>query len=113
MSLWICPQCHELTAPGPSICNHCGKPTEFADMTQPKANAGPGDPARLAAIPHCQECGCQTGGGDFCYQHKPYTVTPKKDGSFVVDRLGVSASGLTIRHYRRKNSPHGTPGSAP
>jgi hypothetical protein len=37
----------------------------------------------------CKECGCQTGGGDYCYQHKPYTVTPLKDGSFRVDRFGV------------------------
>ena len=38
--------------------------------------------------PTCRECGCQTGGGDYCYQHKPYTVWPQKDGSFLTDSRG-------------------------
>jgi predicted transcriptional regulator len=38
--------------------------------------------------PHCQECHCQTGGGEFCYQHAPYTVYPKADGSYLSDRNG-------------------------
>lgn len=37
---------------------------------------------------NCKECGCQTGGGEFCYQHAPYMVYPQKDGSFIVDRNG-------------------------
>ena len=36
----------------------------------------------------CQECHCRTGGGDYCYQHAPYMVWPKADGSFIVDRNG-------------------------
>jgi hypothetical protein len=36
----------------------------------------------------CQECGCTTGGGTFCYQHAPYTVYPLKDGTFLRDRNG-------------------------
>lgn len=36
----------------------------------------------------CNECSCQTGGGEYCYRHKPYLVTPLKDGSFYVDRNG-------------------------
>ena len=43
----------------------------------------------LAAIrPVCRECGVTTGGGEFCYQHAPYTVWPLKDGTFRVDRNG-------------------------
>jgi hypothetical protein len=38
--------------------------------------------------PQCQECHCQTGGGEFCFQHKPYMVYPKADGSFLSDRNG-------------------------
>jgi hypothetical protein len=37
----------------------------------------------------CRECGCRTGGGDYCYQHAPYTVWPLKDGSFRSDRNGL------------------------
>lgn len=36
----------------------------------------------------CQECGCRTGGGDFCYEHKPYMVYPQKDGTFISDQHG-------------------------
>jgi hypothetical protein len=36
----------------------------------------------------CGECGCTTGGALFCYEHKPYMVYPKADGSFLVDRYG-------------------------
>jgi hypothetical protein len=47
-------------------------------------------PADLPAEkrPTCQECGCQTGGGQYCYEHVPYMVWPKKDGSFLSDRGG-------------------------
>jgi hypothetical protein len=37
---------------------------------------------------HCLECKCQTGGGNYCYEHKPYTVWPKANGTFLVDRNG-------------------------
>lgn len=37
---------------------------------------------------HCKECGCETGGGEYCYQHAPYLVRPLKDGSFYSDRNG-------------------------
>jgi len=37
----------------------------------------------------CKECGCQTGGGDYCYEHAPYMVYPLKDGSFRSTRNGV------------------------
>jgi hypothetical protein len=40
-------------------------------------------------LPVCKECGCQTGGGEYCYEHKPYTVSPLKDGTFRVDRFGM------------------------
>jgi hypothetical protein len=53
------------------------------------------DAALAAPPPHaekdpttCRECGCQTGGGDYCYQHKPYMVYPKADGSFLSDQGG-------------------------
>ena len=36
----------------------------------------------------CKECGCRTGGGEFCYNHAPYMVYPKADGSFLSDRNG-------------------------
>lgn len=36
----------------------------------------------------CKECGCTTGGGTFCYEHAPYMVYPKADGSFISDRNG-------------------------
>lgn len=39
-------------------------------------------------VPTCAECHCQTGGGAYCYEHKPYMVYPKADGSFIVDRFG-------------------------
>lgn len=40
-------------------------------------------------ISTCKECGCRTGGGDYCFAHKPYMVYPLKDGSFRVHRNGV------------------------
>jgi hypothetical protein len=40
-------------------------------------------------LPTCKECGCRTGGGEFCYEHAPYTVIPRKDGSFRSDRNGL------------------------
>jgi len=36
----------------------------------------------------CQACGVQTGGGEYCYEHKPYMVYPQQDGSYLVDRFG-------------------------
>jgi hypothetical protein len=36
----------------------------------------------------CKECGCTTGGGEYCYRHAPYMVWPKADGSFLSDRNG-------------------------
>lgn len=54
---------------------------------EPPMSAPGADP--LAAIrPVCRECGVTTGGGEFCYQHAPYTVWPLKDGTFRVDRNG-------------------------
>lgn len=38
--------------------------------------------------PHCQECGHWIGGGKFCYEHAPYMVYPKADGSFLSERYG-------------------------
>lgn len=38
----------------------------------------------------CKECGCTTGGAEYCFEHKPYTVTPLKDGSYRVNRHGVT-----------------------
>ncbi len=38
--------------------------------------------------PQCKECHCRTGGGEFCYNHAPYMVYPKADGSFISDRCG-------------------------
>src|SRR4051812_37405216 len=38
--------------------------------------------------PRCKECDCVTGGAEHCYEHKPYMVYPKADGSFVSDRYG-------------------------
>lgn len=38
--------------------------------------------------PTCKECGCFTGGADYCYLHAPYTVRPLKDGTFMVDKGG-------------------------
>jgi hypothetical protein len=36
----------------------------------------------------CRECRCQTGGGEYCYKHRPYTVWPKADGSLHDNRYG-------------------------
>jgi hypothetical protein len=36
----------------------------------------------------CKECGCTTGGAEFCFEHAPYMVYPKADGSFISDRNG-------------------------
>ncbi len=36
----------------------------------------------------CQTCGVKTSGGSYCFSHRPYMVTPLKDGSFYVDRNG-------------------------
>lgn len=38
--------------------------------------------------PRCRECGATIGAGSYCFEHKPYLVTPKKDGTFLVDRYG-------------------------
>lgn len=37
---------------------------------------------------HCEICDCLTGGGRFCFEHAPYTVSPQKDGIYLVDRNG-------------------------
>lgn len=37
----------------------------------------------------CKECGCTTGGGEYCFQHAPYTVFPLKDGTFRSNRHGL------------------------
>jgi hypothetical protein len=41
-----------------------------------------------STLGECKECHCKTGGGNYCYEHAPYTVWPKVDGSFHVDRNG-------------------------
>ena len=50
--------------------------------------SAPGADPLAAFRPVCRECGVTTGGGEFCYQHAPYTVWPLKDGTFRVDRNG-------------------------
>ena len=42
----------------------------------------------------CKECGCETGGGDYCYQHSPRTIWPLKDGSWYEDK-----NGQRTRHF--------------
>jgi hypothetical protein len=37
----------------------------------------------------CRECECTTGGGEYCYEHAPYTVWPLKNGTFRYDRNGM------------------------
>lgn len=46
------------------------------------------DTTKGATTPRCKECNCQTGGGEYCYEHAPYMVWPLKDGSFRSDRNG-------------------------
>jgi hypothetical protein len=41
-----------------------------------------------SSLGECKECHCKTGGGNYCYEHAPYTVWPKADGTFIVDRNG-------------------------
>jgi hypothetical protein len=38
----------------------------------------------------CRECGTTTGGGEYCWQHAPYTVYPLRDGSFRETRNGLT-----------------------
>lgn len=51
--------------------------------------------------PQCKECGCRTGGGEYCFNHAPYTVYPLKDGSFRSTRHG-------LRHIWLGEPPHPT-----
>ena len=44
----------------------------------------------LQPLGTCKECGCTTGGGEYCYRHAPYTVHPLKDGSFRSTRNGLT-----------------------
>ncbi len=44
--------------------------------------ARPADNPAQAPLGKCTECGCTTGGGDYCFAHAPYTVWPLKDGSW-------------------------------
>ena len=37
---------------------------------------------------NCKECGCTTGGGDYCFEHSPRTIWPLKDGSWYEDKNG-------------------------
>jgi hypothetical protein len=56
---------------GAELCGDCWR------KVQPAAHGEPPAPAPST----CQECCCQTGGGDYCYEHAPYTVWPLKDGT--------------------------------
>lgn len=44
----------------------------------------------------CKECGCTTGGGQYCYEHAPFVVTPLKDGTCYVDRNGQRTHVLSV-----------------
>lgn len=72
----------------------------------PLAALSPPPPAAPAEMPAtCRECGCTTGGGDYCYEHKPYMVEPLKDGSYRVYRNGV------YRVWRDELPPRQRPGA--
>lgn len=82
-----CPRCGGTSNKTRHIdCYVCGSLSDDAKVTSPPSDAlRAGLPPSKAA---CRVCNCQTGGGEYCYEHAPYVVYPQKDGSFLSDRGG-------------------------
>lgn len=82
---WHCPRCSGANVawekPERWYCLDCGH-----ELPNPIAASSPAG----GEFGQCQECGCTTGGGDYCWQHRPYTVYPLKDGTWRETRNGLT-----------------------
>lgn len=66
-------------------CETCQRRIQTIEEAMRRLLASPSSVERQT---ECRECHVRTGGGDYCYEHAPYMVFPKADGSFISDRQG-------------------------